>query len=658
MASERYYIRRHRCTKVTHASAVIQLQNTSDLAPGQLHFMATTLTSDASVLSNAAAEVPSMLTPTGLHEPRVMPSLKIGKESDNAALLQVNVNIVQPIHEAIQTSPTLQPASSVLSFLQESSDIVYDEQSETLAGTYKLRDTIGHGTYGTVRLATHIPSGIQYAIKVLHKSQMTDNKHILRVQREIRFLRLLHHPHIIKVKDFFESQLDIFIVMEHIAGGELFDYIVSHGRVKEAESRRFFRQIISAVAYCHENSVIHRDLKPENLLLDERKNIKLIDLGFANNYKQSQLLDTYCGSPNYAAPEMISGKRYNGPEVDVWSLGIILYALVCGCLPFEDKNLRRLCKKIVAGEYTDPVDIVGADCRHLISRLLDVNPMKRAKLKEIFSHPWVNDGFDEQPISYVPIRRLIDNKSLNQDAISQLRNFGFKEDDISSSLKESGFNPITSTYHLILELTQRKTDQLTLRASSIDKSMEQLSLNRAAVSMSMPGNLNADSRIDPHRATGRVAGSRSPYTPEAPDIYNPRKLSVAITRPAAASVNPRRGSAVPDAPMISSSPRADIDTMTVPSPRVVSGWFVTYSTTSSKPSQQVLDEVHLTLRTLCIPFIQEGWVSECTANEVRFSIEVVQVSRLGICGVIYKRHRGAVGDYRDICAQIQDTLPH
>lgn len=271
MASERYYIRRHRCTKVTHASAVIQLQNTSDLAPGQLHFMATTLTSDASVLSNAAAEVPSMLTPTGLHEPRVMPSLKIGKESDNAALLQVNVNIVQPIHEAIQTSPTLQPASSVLSFLQESSDIVYDEQSETLAGTYKLRDTIGHGTYGTVRLATHIPSGIQYAIKVLHKSQMTDNKHVLRVQREIRFLRLLHHPHIIKVKDFFESQLDIFIVMEHIAGGELFDYIVSHGRVKEAESRRFFRQIISAVAYCHENSVIHRDLKPENLLLDEPK---------------------------------------------------------------------------------------------------------------------------------------------------------------------------------------------------------------------------------------------------------------------------------------------------------------------------------------------------------------------------------------------------
>ena len=183
-----------------------------------------------------------------------------------------------------------------------------------------------------------------------------------RLQREIRFLKLLNHPHIVKVFDVIESLEYIYIVMEFAVGGELFDYIVAHKRVKEKEARSFYRMVLSAVDYCHQNAVIHRDLKPENLLLDDKRTIKIIDFGFGNNFNVNGLLDTFCGSPFYAAPEMILGKKYEGPEVDMWSLGrcesltigVILFALLCGHLPFDDDNMKELYKKIASGSYKVP----------------------------------------------------------------------------------------------------------------------------------------------------------------------------------------------------------------------------------------------------------------------------------------------------------------
>ncbi|KAI9143303.1 kinase-like domain-containing protein, partial [Paraphysoderma sedebokerense] len=256
-------------------------------------------------------------------------------------------------------------------------------------GNYRIERTIGQGTYGKVKLGIHLQTEDKVAIKVIEKSNIQSAKQVARIQREIRFLKLLHHPHIVKVYEVYETPEQIFIVMEYVKGGELFDYIVTHKRVKEKEARMFYRMVLSAVDYCHKNAVIHRDLKPENLLLDENKTIKIIDFGFGNTFKPQGLLDTFCGSPFYAAPEMILGKKYEGPEVDMWSLGVILFALLCGHLPFDDENIKELYKKISSGTYTVP-SYLSPDARHLIQRLITVDPKKRATLDEVMNHPWVN----------------------------------------------------------------------------------------------------------------------------------------------------------------------------------------------------------------------------------------------------------------------------
>lgn len=179
------------------------------------------------------------------------------------------------------------------------------------------------------------------------QSSPTSPTHALTtVRREIKILRLFMHPHIIRLYEVIETSHDIYVVMEYVKSGELFDYIVEKGRLVEDEARRFFQQIISGVEYCHRNMVVHRDLKPENLLLDSKMNVKIADFGLSNVMRDGHFLKTSCGSPNYAAPEVISGRLYAGPEVDVWSCGVILYALLCGSLPFDDENIPNLFKKI------------------------------------------------------------------------------------------------------------------------------------------------------------------------------------------------------------------------------------------------------------------------------------------------------------------------
>jgi len=208
-----------------------------------------------------------------------------------------------------------------------------------------------------------------------------------KVQREINILHLCTHPHIIRLYEVIDTPTDIFLVNEYVSGGELFDYIVSKGRLSMDEARNFFHQIISGVEYCHFQKIVHRDLKPENLLLDANKNIKLADFGLSNLMRDGEFLRTSCGSPNYAAPEVISGHLYAGPEVDVWSCGVILYALLCGSLPFDDESIPNLFKKIKSGMYSLPTHLSQL-ARNLIPRMLEVDPMKRITIPEIRMHPW------------------------------------------------------------------------------------------------------------------------------------------------------------------------------------------------------------------------------------------------------------------------------
>ena len=208
-----------------------------------------------------------------------------------------------------------------------------------------------------------------------------------KVQREINILHLCTHPHIIRLYEVIDTPTDIFLVNEYVSGGELFDYIVSKGRLSADEARNFFHQIISGVEYCHFQKIVHRDLKPENLLLDANLNIKIADFGLSNLMRDGDFLRTSCGSPNYAAPEVISGHLYAGPEVDVWSCGVILYALLCGSLPFDDEVIPNLFKKIKSGMYSLPTHLSQL-AKNLIPRMLEVDPMKRITIPEIRVHPW------------------------------------------------------------------------------------------------------------------------------------------------------------------------------------------------------------------------------------------------------------------------------
>ena len=238
-----------------------------------------------------------------------------------------------------------------------------------------------------VKLATHAVTGHKVAVKILNKAKIKQLGMEEKVQREINILHLCTHPHIIRLYEVVDTPTDIFLVNEYVSGGELFDYIVSKGRLSPDEARNFFHQIISGVEYCHFQKIVHRDLKPENLLLDANKNIKLADFGLSNLMRDGEFLRTSCGSPNYAAPEVISGHLYAGPEVDVWSCGVILYALLCGSLPFDDESIPNLFKKIKSGMYSLPTHLSQL-AKNLIPRMLEVDPMKRITIAEIRMHPW------------------------------------------------------------------------------------------------------------------------------------------------------------------------------------------------------------------------------------------------------------------------------
>ena len=226
-------------------------------------------------------------------------------------------------------------------------------------------------------------------MKILEKSRIKDKKDIERISREIKILKKVRHPNVIQLYEIIETESELFLIMEYCQNGELFDYIVSHQRLHEKSAVRMYQQLIAGIEYIHKSGICHRDLKPENLLLDFDKTLKIVDFGLSNMYTagSSEQLKTACGSPCYAAPEMIAGKKYLGLKSDIWSSGVVLYAMVCGFLPFEDPKTSNLYKKILAGDYKIP-KFLSQDCAHFISKILNTEPDKRYGIAEIRGHPW------------------------------------------------------------------------------------------------------------------------------------------------------------------------------------------------------------------------------------------------------------------------------
>ncbi|XP_073139399.1 SNF1-related protein kinase catalytic subunit alpha KIN10-like isoform X2 [Henckelia pumila] len=328
---------------------------------------------------------------------------------------------------------SIQDGSSVDSFLQN----------------YKLGKTLGIGSFGKVKIAEHTLTRHRVAVKILNRKKIKNMDMEEKVRREIKILRLFMHPHIIRLYEVVETHSDIYVVMEYVKSGELFDYIVEKGRLNEEEARTFFQQIISGVEYCHRNMVVHRDLKPENLLLDSKRNVKIADFGLSNIMRDGHFLKTSCGSPNYAAPEVISGKLYAGPEVDVWSCGVILYALLCGTLPFDDENIPNLFKKIKGGIYTLPSHL-SAGARDLIPRMLIVDPMKRMTIPDIRAHPWFQAHLPRY-LAVPPPDTAQQAKKIDEEILQEVTKMGFDRNALVDSLRNRVQNEGTVTYYLLLD---------------------------------------------------------------------------------------------------------------------------------------------------------------------------------------------------------------
>ncbi|XP_072220964.1 MAP/microtubule affinity-regulating kinase 3a isoform X8 [Leuresthes tenuis] len=319
-----------------------------------------------------------------------------------------------------------------------------DEAQQPHVGNYRLLKTIGKGNFAKVKLARHIPTGREVAIKIIDKTQLNPNS-LQKLFREVRIMKILNHPNIVKLFEVIETERTLYLVMEYASGGEVFDYLVAHGRMKEKEARAKFRQIVSAVQYCHQKHIVHRDLKAENLLLDADMNIKIADFGFSNEFTMGNKLDTFCGSPPYAAPELFQGKKYDGPEVDVWSLGVILYTLVSGSLPFDGQNLKELRERVLRGKYRIPF-YMSTDCENLLKRFLVLNPAKRGTLEQIMKDRWINAGFEEDELKPYTEPEL---DITDQKRIDVMVGMGYNLDDIQDSLAKMKYDEITATYLLL-----------------------------------------------------------------------------------------------------------------------------------------------------------------------------------------------------------------
>ncbi|KAI9324428.1 kinase-like domain-containing protein [Zopfochytrium polystomum] len=331
-------------------------------------------------------------------------------------------------------------------------------EGATLFDRYVVGKSLGKGSYGQVRLATDLELNEKVALKIICKSIIKSPEHITRIKREVRITRLLNHPHIAKLLDVLETDQEIILCFEYISGGELFDFIVTNRRLSETVARQLFRQILSALHYCHSSSIIHRDLKPENILLDHNQRIRIIDFGFVNIFRTDDQLATFCGSPHYASPEMITGKKYTGPEVDIWSLGVILYAMLAGKLPFFDTQLSELGRKIATATYAMP-SYFSEDAQKLIDSMLRVNPTERSTLDCIRHHPWTLEGEDGPPNSFIPFRPL-PAVPLDPKILQSLKLYGFDPDVVATEIISNPndaestpavSNPAISLYYLLTE---------------------------------------------------------------------------------------------------------------------------------------------------------------------------------------------------------------
>ncbi|XP_011190852.1 SNF-related serine/threonine-protein kinase [Zeugodacus cucurbitae] len=340
-----------------------------------------------------------------------------------------------------------------------------------IAGLYDLEETLGSGHFAVVKLARHVFTGAKVAVKVVDKTKLDEisKAHLF---QEVRCMKLVQHPNVVRLYEVIDTPTKLYLVLELGDGGDLYDYIMKHeGGLSEDFARKYFKQILRAITYCHQLHVVHRDLKPENVVFFEKIGVvKLTDFGFSNKFSPGQKLETFCGSLAYSAPEILLGDSYDAPAVDIWSLGVILYMLVCGQPPFEKANDSETLTMIMDCKYTVPPQ-VSQHCKQLISSMLVRDPKNRATLEQIAAHPWLSEFSDFDTADSLP---LISRQELSDEdhafIIQKMINGNIApKEEILHALDKNQYNHITATYFLLAELRLRKRreEQLPKKHTSI-----------------------------------------------------------------------------------------------------------------------------------------------------------------------------------------------
>lgn len=378
---------------------------------------------------------------------------------------------------------------------------------------YEVGRTLGEGTFGTVKLGIHRLTKEKVAIKILEKSRIKDEADARRVAREINILRKVRHRNVIQLFEVIVAEDKILLIMEYSDHGELFNFIVKEGRLREQQACRFLHDILDGLDYLHSLGVTHRDLKPENVLLQKAEGTykaKVIDFGLSNMTTPGSLLTTACGSPCYAAPEMIAGHPYNGNLVDIWSMGVVLYAMVCGCLPFEDQSTSRLYDKILGGKYELP-NHLSKGCRYLIRRILETEPRKRYTAAQIRADPWYNMmTVPPSPVKTVP--RTV--SELHPMVTTEIQRLGFSLDATAEATSKQMHNQVTTTYYLLVARAEREHN-----ASSYGPMTGR---QGAPTGRSSPRHRQSSDRRSATRSSSHGNGRRSKHRSASPAVrHNP-----------------------------------------------------------------------------------------------------------------------------------------
>ncbi|XP_075796676.1 uncharacterized protein LOC142831113 [Pelodiscus sinensis] len=354
-----------------------------------------------------------------------------------------------------------------------------------IAGLYDLERTLGKGHFAVVKLARHVFTGEKVAVKVIDKSKL-DVSAAGQLLQEVRCMKLVQHPNVVRLYEVIDTHSKLYLILELGDGGDMFDHIMRHeGGLAEGRAKHYFAQIVHAISYCHKLHVVHRDLKPENVVFfQEQGVVKLTDFGFSNRFQPGKMLTTSCGSLAYSAPEILLGEEYDAPAVDVWSLGVILYMLVCGQPPFQEANDSETLTMIMDCRYTVPPR-VSAQCSDLVGRMLQRDPKRRASLAQIEAHPWLQ-GVDPSPASRC-LLPLTSHKRVSEEEheiIIQAMTCGSiaERDAIQEALEADRYNHITATYFLLAERILREKQERQSHQLSLVYNLAQQVQSSAALS--------------------------------------------------------------------------------------------------------------------------------------------------------------------------------